>query len=154
MALEVRRAKSEEAPALTRIAFAAKRHWGYPETWIEQWSGELTIEAEYVAKHLCFVAVEGGVLLGMVSIRIKQGDYWLDHMWVVPLAMGRGIGRRLFSQCERVARQAGATRLMMEADPHAEPFYLRMGAVTIRRKAAAMDGVERFLPIMEKVLSL
>ena len=28
--------------ALTQIALAAKRHWGYPERWIEIWSSQLT----------------------------------------------------------------------------------------------------------------
>ncbi|MCL4530843.1 MAG: hypothetical protein M1485_06230 [Chloroflexi bacterium] len=37
MNIEIRRALPEEADALTEIAIAAKRHWGYPERWIEIW---------------------------------------------------------------------------------------------------------------------
>jgi hypothetical protein len=32
--VEVVRAIPEDAESLTRVAFAAKRHWGYPERWI------------------------------------------------------------------------------------------------------------------------
>ena len=74
-------------------------------------------------------------------------------MWVVPAAMRRGIGRALFAACEQEARRRGATRVKIEADPHAEEFYARMGARTIGREPAPMEGVERFLPIMEKALA-
>ena len=42
MELHVRRAMPDEAEALTEIAHAAKRHWGYPENWIERWKANLT----------------------------------------------------------------------------------------------------------------
>jgi hypothetical protein len=29
--VDIRRATPEDAQVLTRVAFAAKRHWGYPE---------------------------------------------------------------------------------------------------------------------------
>jgi hypothetical protein len=29
-----------DAPELTKIAFAAKRHWDYPEEWIDLWADE------------------------------------------------------------------------------------------------------------------
>lgn len=34
----IRRVLPEEAAQLSRIALAAKRHWGYPERWIEAWT--------------------------------------------------------------------------------------------------------------------
>jgi hypothetical protein len=35
--MQIVRAKPEDAAALTQIAHAAKRHWDYPERWIEAW---------------------------------------------------------------------------------------------------------------------
>jgi hypothetical protein len=32
----IRAAEPEEAPALTRLAHAAKAHWGYPPAWLAQ----------------------------------------------------------------------------------------------------------------------
>jgi hypothetical protein len=40
--MHIVRAKPEDAANLTGIAFAAKRHWGYPENWIESWRDLLT----------------------------------------------------------------------------------------------------------------
>jgi len=30
-------ADTSDAPFLTQISFASKRHWQYPEEWIEKW---------------------------------------------------------------------------------------------------------------------
>lgn len=43
------RALPAEASILTDIAFAAKRHWGYPEAWIAQWRSALTITPQQIA---------------------------------------------------------------------------------------------------------
>jgi hypothetical protein len=64
--------------------------------------------------------------------------------------MGRGAGRALFGYAEDLARLAGAASIKVESDPHAEEFYVRMGAVRYGQVSATMDGHERFLPLMEK----
>jgi hypothetical protein len=62
------------------------------------------------------------------------------------------VGRALFEQAERIARGRGALRLMIEADPHAAPFYFRMGAVLCGQKPANVDGIARTLPLFTKSL--
>jgi hypothetical protein len=53
-------ATPEDADALTRIAFAAKRYWGYPESWIQHWRDGLTITPEFVRNSRVYAAVSGG----------------------------------------------------------------------------------------------
>lgn len=50
MSTTIRRAESEEAWRLSAIALAAKRHWGYPEEWMELWKDEFVITPEYVSR--------------------------------------------------------------------------------------------------------
>lgn len=153
MTVAVVRSEPAEALTLTAIAFAAKRHWGYPEAWIQRWAASLTFSPEYIAQHPCFSAKEDGVTIGCAALHMEADVGWIDHVWVTPAAMRRGIGSLLFQRCEDEARCVGGTRLMVEADPHATEFYARMGAREIRREPAPMDGVERFLFIMEKILT-
>jgi GNAT superfamily N-acetyltransferase len=153
MTVTLSRPPPGDAPALTAIAFAAKRHWGYPEAWIQHWRAALTVAPEYVANNACFVAASDGEKIGFAAVRHEGTDAWIDHLWVMPQAMGQGIGRLLFRRCEEEARRNGATRLVVEADPHAEGFYVRLGARTVGRLASPMDGAERFLPVMAKKLS-
>jgi hypothetical protein len=53
--VSIRTACASEAEDLTMIAFAAKRHWNYPEKWIELWAEELTIDGRYIEHNTVFV---------------------------------------------------------------------------------------------------
>ena len=50
------------------------------------------------------------------------------RLFVEPALLGAGIGRRLFEWATATARNLGAVRITIEADPGAVPFYERMGA--------------------------
>ena len=103
---QLRPASSSEAAALTSIASAAKRSWGYPETWLEAWSEQLTVSAEFIANVPTFVARHAGDILGWGAVRVENTDAHLDHLWVKPAAMHHGVGTALFQHAETLARDA------------------------------------------------
>ena len=72
----------------------------------------------------------------------------LEHMWVEPGFIGRGIGRALFDHALETARHAGVTKLEIESDPNAEEFYRKRGAKRIGYSVGEVDGERRLLPIM------
>jgi GNAT superfamily N-acetyltransferase len=148
----IRRALAGEADALTAIAHAAKRHWGYPEEWIARWRDALTVTPAYVRDHAVFVAAEDDVPRGFYALSTEGTSAILDHLWVTPERMGAGMGRALFRHAAETARAQGATRLEIDSDPHAEEFYQRMGARRIGEVPADVDGVRRVLPRLELIL--
>lgn len=152
MSTIIRRALADEAAALTEIAHAAKRHWGYPEAWIARWREALTVTPAYIRDHPVFVAAEDGIPRGFYALSVQGTDAILDHLWVTPERMGRGIGRDLFRHAVGTARASGAARLEIDSDPHAEEFYRWMGARRIGEVAADVDGVRRVLPRLELML--
>ena len=104
-------ARPEDAGALTTIALAAKRHWGYPEEWIVRWQEALTITPDYIRVHPTFAAEVDDRIVGFGAVQLRPDGAWLDHLWVMPPTMGQGIGRALFSRAETIARESGATWL-------------------------------------------
>lgn len=148
----ISRAAPGHGAALTALACAAKRHWGYPESWLRRWQPELTVTPAYIRRNPTFVARCDQTFVGFVAIELHGDAAVLDHLWVRPDSMGRGIGRALFLQAEDCARAAGAMRLTVTSDPHAEGFYRRMGATKCGDQPAPMDGEERLLPRLEKPL--
>jgi GNAT superfamily N-acetyltransferase len=151
--MKIVRALPEDAAKLSSIARAAKGHWGYPESWLRQWDGVLTLSPASVAEHPTHALVADDGILGFFALLLRGAEAQLDHLWVRPSAMGRGLGRRLFEFAEEAALSAGARTLKVESDPHAEGFYLRMGARRCGEVPAAMDGVERRLVLLEKALA-
>jgi hypothetical protein len=48
MNFQIQRVNPAEASALSKIAFAAKAYWGYPERWMEIWRPQLTFSVSFV----------------------------------------------------------------------------------------------------------
>jgi GNAT superfamily N-acetyltransferase len=147
-------AKPDDATALTDIAFAAKRHWGYPEKWMEGWRDALTIRPEFITSHETYVAILDNHMVGFHALGRKDDKLELLHMWVLPEAMGRGIGRRPFFHAVQRARELGCRELEIESDPNAEEFYLHMGAHRIGVTVKDLDGQRRELPVLIYTISL
>src|SRR3954470_18699535 len=133
---EIVRAKPEAAATLTEIAHAAKRHWGYPETWIAAWRDTLTMRPEFITANIAHVAVENKQPVGFYVLTNESDGMHLDHLWVRPSSMGRGIGRALFKHASAEVNRLGFHSMKIEADPNAEAFYERMGAVRVGTTAS------------------
>jgi N-acetylglutamate synthase-like GNAT family acetyltransferase len=153
MNMQIRRATPAEADTLTAIAHAAKRHWNYPEKWIEEWSVDLTITPDFIANNEVYVAVVEGNIAGCCALVVGDSLAELEHMWIDPQQMGKGVGRALFKYTKQRAQELGLIELELSADPNAEGFYLRMGAKRIGGIQADMDGQPRVLPRMTVNLS-
>jgi len=148
----IRRARVEEAALLTELAHAAKRHWGYPERWVAEWSEALTLRPAWIATHPVYVAVQDGEVVGFYALAPEGDTCRLEHLWVRPAWIGRGVGRLLFEHAVRTATAAAATQLVLDSDPHAEGFYRRMGATRVGVVPADVQGKARGLPRMRLAL--
>jgi GNAT superfamily N-acetyltransferase len=128
-----RRARPDEAAAITRLALRSKRHWGYDEAFMAALTPELTFTPEDLEGELDHVEVleSADGLLGVFRLRRRTELALLTDLWIEPAAMGRGYGRLAFERAAEVARSWGAGVMELEADPHAEPFYLHLGAVRV-----------------------
>ena len=147
--LALRRAHPEEASELTRIAFAAKRYWGYPEELIQLWRDELTLTPAYVRQHLTYVAEANGIL-GLFVLEDHGAFLELAHVWVEPSHIGKGIGTLLLRKALQLARERGVECVRTVSDPNAEGFYSKLGARRVGRQASKPTG--RTLPVLEFVL--
>lgn len=146
MTPSVRPGRPDEAERLTEIAHAAKRHWGYPDAWIAAWRNALTLTPERMACWHVRVAEADGEVAGFHAVSVDGDSAALEHLWIDPPFMGRGIGRMLFDDAMRTAAASGARALVIDSDPHAEGFYVRMGAVRMGEVQADAEGVRRVLP--------
>ena len=153
MNIEIRRAKPDEAEARTEIAHAAKRHWAYPERWIEHWRNELTITPMFIEENEMFVAVTGEEIVGCCALVVNDANAEIEHMWIQPQHIGAGVGGALFLHAKQRAKDLNLTSLELSADPNAEGFYQRMGATRIGEVHSKIDAQPRILPRMRLALS-
>jgi GNAT superfamily N-acetyltransferase len=143
------RAQPEQADALTQIAIAAKRHWNYPEHWIQFWASQLTISAEYISSNEVWMVMDKEELIAFYALSQNEDDWELGHLWVVPEYIGKGIGKKLFDHALERCKLLNIPFLKIFADPNAQAFYEKMGAKKISEHHSDLFGEDRVLPIME-----
>ena len=146
--MQLIRATPDDAIALTQIAFTAKRHWGYPENWIEQWRNILTITPQFIVSHETYVARERGEIVGFYALLPEGNDLRLEHLWILPEAMNHGVGRALFQHALERSSALGFAALQIESDPNAVGFYERMGSRRVGQRTTELDGQRRELPLL------
>ncbi|MEV6972321.1 GNAT family N-acetyltransferase [Kitasatospora sp. NPDC093806] len=143
----IRPARPSEAAELGALALRSKAHWGYDAEFIEACRVELTLDPDVLAAGRATVVEADGRVLGFITLTGAPPEGELDMLFVEPEAIGRGIGRQLMEHLRAQAPALGFRRLTIAADPHAEPFYLAMGAVRIGTiPSGSIPGRE--LPLM------
>jgi len=125
----IRRALGSEASALSALAVDAKQYWPYAADDIERWRPLLAVTAADIATNPAFVAELDATVVGFYLLVPGATIWTLEHLWISPRFARRGIGRALLMHAVSTAQCAGAMAIAIDADPHAEGFYIACGAV-------------------------
>src|SRR4051794_19293754 len=84
----------------------------------------IELPAEQITAGLVRVAEVDGVIVGFAVLFEPGGDACeLDGLFVEPERMRAGVGRRMVEDAKRVARERGARRIEVVANPQAVAFY-------------------------------
>lgn len=144
----LRPARPDEADLLGPLALRSKAHWGYSPEFLDACRSEFTYPSADVVPRRIVVAEAAGRLVGFYSLDGEPPRGELGNLWVEPGSIGTGIGRLLWRHAMEAARAAGFTALRIDADPHAEGFYLAMGAERVgQTPSGSIPG--RLLPLLE-----
>ncbi len=143
----IRPARAEEARALTELSLRSKAVWGYDAGFLARCRLVMQVKAQALEAQPHFVAEDGEHLLGFYGFEPEEGGVGLDYLFVEPAAIGRGVGTALWRHAVATARALGHRALTVVADPHAEGFYHRMGAVTVGAQASDLEA-GRLLPVL------
>jgi GNAT superfamily N-acetyltransferase len=143
----IRDARSEDCERLTTLALESKAYWGYDDAFMEACREELTVRASDLDRGVIRVAERKGELVGFHGV-VFAPQTELEWLFVLPTAIGSGVGRALLEDASTVARHHGALVLHIGSDPNAEAFYLARGAHRVGEIASAsIPG--RDLPLLE-----
>ena len=138
--MNIRPAQEHEAEALSALALKAKAYWGYSADTIESWRQDLSVSSDTITSRPTFVAAVGDEIAGFYSLVPSTQSWKLDHLWVLPQFMDRGIGRALVVHALETAVRGGAPCVTIDADPNAESFYLTCGADRCGEVPAPIPG--------------
>ncbi|MCA9218621.1 MAG: GNAT family N-acetyltransferase [Planctomycetales bacterium] len=139
--IHIRKAIGGDAETITELAIRSKSHWGYSEPQMATFRSELTLTPELMESRSVFVAESERAIVGYYSLCLNEhGNLELEHMFVEPSQMRRGIGTLLFEHARRVAIELGFTQMDIQSDPNARQFYLKLGAALVKEIPSSIPG--------------
>lgn len=149
----IRTAHPSEAETLSRIAQLAKAHWGYAAADLARWKADLTFSPASINRWPTAVAEIEEEIVGVCQLTFVDNQATVEHLWVLPSQMSRGVGRGLLEWAKTAVSQRGLTRLIIDSDPHAAGFYEACGAVRIGETRAPLDGQpNRIRPLLQLLI--
>ena len=147
MNFSIRDAYETDSRELGEIALAAKKTWDYPDSWYELWDETLGITENFITTNKVVVATINEKPAGFAAVRVNSRVADLEHMWVLPEYMNKGLGTALFREIVDFCRAIDVRKLRIESDPNATGFYKKMGG----RQIGYVDSLPkpRKLPVFE-----
>lgn len=145
--LRLRKALPGEAGRLTALAVRSKRSWGYSEEFMQRVMPDMIVFPQFLELEHGIVAELEEDAVGYAIVRVDGPHAFLRDIFVEPARFGTGVGKALFEETVRIARERGATRMTLFGDPNAVGFYVRMGMEQIGEEPSIAAGT-RMLPIM------
>ncbi|MDP3658885.1 GNAT family N-acetyltransferase [Phenylobacterium sp.] len=155
--ITIRPYRPADAPALAALFFASVRQAGlrdYSRLQVEAWApappDPLSFERRAASRLSFLVATDEAD--GPVGYIDLEADGHIDHTYLRPEVVGKGVGSQLYDALERVARGHGVSRLYMEASEAARRMFLRKGFRIVARRDLTVRGVAIHNYAMEKHL--
>lgn len=137
----IRPARPSEAAIISDLAIRSKSHWQYTPEQLAVFRGELTIAPEQLEMKQAHVAEENGAIVGFYTLASLAGsDVELEHIFIDPALLNRGVGSRLFRHACETAKVSGAKTLVIQSDPNAAGFYHALGATLEREIPSSIPG--------------
>jgi len=125
--LRLRPPHPDELEHLSALCRRSKAIWGYDAAFLEACRRELTLTAADLQETRLQIAEDDAEIAGLTQVSTEGSEAVLEKLFVEPALLRTGAGRLLFRWAADTARDAGATRMSIDADPGAAAFYIRMG---------------------------
>jgi N-acetylglutamate synthase-like GNAT family acetyltransferase len=124
----IRSARASERQALEDLQRRSSMHQPMYRAQLAAHPDAIELPASQIAAGLVRVAEQDGLVAGFAVLLARIGDSCeLDGLFVEPGRMRGGVGRRLVEDAADIARRAGATRIVVLANPQAVAFYAAVG---------------------------
>lgn len=144
-------AEAKHTELLRDTLITSKGYWGYSQEQLEEWRANLRFEEEYIAGNTVKLILKDKEVIGFFAI-VKGDNDELDHLWLLPKAIGKGYGNLVFEQILSECKTLNITEFYITSDPDAEGFYLKKGAFKVGEVYS--EAQKRMLPKLKFTMCL
>lgn len=129
--IHIRRASKDDAVILSDLTWRSKGYWGYDEEFLRHCGELLNIKASYIEQATVYVAEIDKRISGFYGLSSDNGQHEMAYLQVEPEFLDKGLAKLLWKHALSQAKLKGWKSFKIKAEPHSEPFFIRMGAVKI-----------------------
>jgi putative acetyltransferase len=152
----VRRFESADGPRVCEIFYRSVHEVAsarYDQAQIQAWAPKVPDPEQWLQRlhdYDTFVTDNDlGETIGWIA---TSQEGYIDMLFCLPEAVGRGVAAGLYAEAERTALARGLTRLTAHASLLAQPFFVRHGWVIDSHETVVRNGVEIPRAVMSKPL--
>lgn len=116
-------AKPDDAQTLLQLALTS--HSNYQTQTIQR---SALISPELFTTGIIEKLLHNERIIGFYALDITKDTPTLSHFFVKKGEQSKGYGRKLFARMVTLAAQRKITTITWASDPHAQGFYIKMGA--------------------------
>jgi putative acetyltransferase len=152
----VRRFQTADAPRVCEIFYRSVHEVAcakYDRAQVDAWAPKLpdyNVWLDRLAEYDTFVADDdAGATVAWIS---TSGEGYIDMLFCLPEAIGRGAASQLYIAAEDAARARGLTLLTAHASLLAQPFFAKHGWAVVQHETVIRNGVSIPRAEMSKLL--
>ncbi|GAB4533514.1 MAG: GNAT family N-acetyltransferase [Pleurocapsa sp.] len=146
--LKIRPVEEYESELISNLALRAKAYWGYSAEFINVCRRELTYSSDDIKQNYFFGAEINNSIVGFYGLQILSSTtIELEALFIEPDDIGQGYGRKLMEHAQVTASKLGCKLMLIQSDPHARDFYLKLGGKLIGRRESNSVR-DHYLPVL------
>lgn len=147
--LKIRKAQVSESELLSNLASRSKAYWGYSQEFIFVCCQELTYSQQDIQNNHFYVAEINHKVIGFFALEIlSDREIELVALFIDPPYINQGYGRKLIDKAKLVASELGSKVMVIQGDPNAKNFYLKVGGELIGEQESE-SLPSRYLPVFK-----
>lgn len=148
MHIKFNRAKPIDVDIINNLLRKSKQHWGYDENFINTFMDLYKFTADQITAIKTYLMISEDKVLGMYGFKINtNNELQLDSFFIDPEYIGQGLGKKMWLECINTGLKYNRGSFVIEADPNAEEFYIKMGCYKIREIDSSVQK-GRLVPIL------
>lgn len=150
---KLRNAIPSESKYLTDLAARSKAYWPYDQDYLRLAAIVTQVTENDIISNIFRIIDVDGKIAGFYGLAPVNSENMLDHLWIEPEYIRKGLGKILFTDAVESANKMNWSCFTIASDPYAEDFYLKQGAIKIgERESKVKPGF--FLPLLKFTISL
>ena len=126
-----------EIEEVNRLIVRSRSLWDYEKEYFQESISLIHINQEWLVRNIGFTIKNDSKILGFIGLQEKSGEHWLEHLWIDPQSINRGLGREAIEFVVGLLKIQKIPRIFIFPEPLAESFYLKVGAIYTGDKSSS-----------------